>query len=352
MRVLFDIMHPAQAHFFKHLIWLLQREGHAVLITARQKDVTTDLLDAFGMEYVCLSRRRAGLIGMGRELLERYVRLLRVARRFRPDVLVEQAGVSIGPVGAVLGIPRVVLENAEHAWLQQLLGLPFATQIFTDSPYLKDFGRRHKRFRGIWVQSYLAPQYFQPDAQKLRPFGVGPNQSYIVLRTVSWAAAHDIGLHGSSESDVGAVADRLSRFGRVLISSEDPLPESLGAYRNPVPVQYMHDLLAYASLYIGEGGTMAAEAAVLGTPAVFCNPLRTGNLLVLEKQYGLLYNTNSLLEGVGIAEELLRQDGLRQRWQEKRGALLDDSDDIVRFMYRLVMDVGAGGKGRQVRHGQ
>jgi predicted glycosyltransferase len=127
MRVLFDIMHPAQAHVFKHLIWRLQREGHAVLITARQNDVTTDLLDAFGMEYVCLSRRRAGLAAMAWELVARNARLLQVSRGFRPDVMVARVGISIGPVGALLGVPRVVLEDTEHAWLQLALSIPFAT---------------------------------------------------------------------------------------------------------------------------------------------------------------------------------------------------------------------------------
>ncbi len=102
--------------------------------------------------------------------------------------------------------------------------------------------------------------------------GVDPAQPYVVLRTVAWSAAHDVGLYGAGRSALACAVERLSAHGRVLISSEDPLPEDLVAYRNPVSADRMHDLLAYARLYVGEGGTMAAESAVLGTPAVFCNP--------------------------------------------------------------------------------
>ena len=38
MRVLFDLKHPAQVHFFKHAIAAFQESGDEVLITARDKD--------------------------------------------------------------------------------------------------------------------------------------------------------------------------------------------------------------------------------------------------------------------------------------------------------------------------
>ena len=75
MRILVDINHPAHVHLFKNLIWLLQRRGHHVRVTARQKDVTCDLLDALGIKYVCLSRIGSGLVALGKELLTRYARL-------------------------------------------------------------------------------------------------------------------------------------------------------------------------------------------------------------------------------------------------------------------------------------
>jgi len=210
MRVLFDITHPAQVHFFGNVIRLLRKNGHQVVITTREKDVAISLLKALGMEHLCLSREGTGLVGMAGELLQRYARVLAVARAFQPDVMVAEAGVSIGLVGLLLGIPRVVFESAEHARLQQVLGLPFATSIFTDITYRKQCGARHRRFRGVWVYSHLAPQYFKPDPARLRRAGVDPDQPYIVLRTVAWSAAHDIGLRGSSHKELQDVVNRLA----------------------------------------------------------------------------------------------------------------------------------------------
>ncbi len=336
MRVLFDITDPAFVHFFKCLIRLLKERGDEVLVCARDTDITIQLLDAFDIPYVCISRRKKGLLGMFWELLQRDANMLKVARRFRPHVLMAASGVSIGIVGTLLHIPSMVLEEAEHAWVQQVIGLPFVTRIFTGTGYLKQLGAREVCYQGVWVQAYLSPRYFQPNPEPLRRAGVDPDQPYIVLRTLSWSAIHDIGLQGTSEQEVLRIAERLSRFGRVLITSEKPLPAFLEQFRNPVPVEYMHDLLAFASLYIGEGGTMAAEAAVLGTPAIFCNPLRTGYLLALEKQYGLVYNINSLIDGLQIAERLLTQGDAKQLWAKRRRKLLAESEDITEFMFRLI----------------
>ena len=87
MRVLFDLTHPAHVHRFKNVIRLLEARGHQVMVTTRRKDVTTALLDAMGIPYECLSRQQSGLVRMAGELLVRNLRVLVLARRFRPERL-------------------------------------------------------------------------------------------------------------------------------------------------------------------------------------------------------------------------------------------------------------------------
>ena len=347
MRVLFDMTHPAHVHLFKNVIWLLQKRGHRTLVAAREKDVAIDLLKALRIEHVCLSRRNRGPLGMAWELVERDARMISLVRRFRPHVLIGLAGVSVGIVGRLTGIPSLVLEEAEFAWLQRAIALPFVTRVFTGTGYLKDIGSRQAHFRGIWVQAYLDPRYFVPDPDPVRRAGVDPEKPYIVMRTVSYTAAHDIGRRRTSEEELCRVVRGLSRFGRVLISSETPLPESLADYQNPVPAQHIHDLLAHADLCIAQGGTMAAEAAVLGVPVVGCDTYNFGYLQALEKKYGLLRKADSLTEAMRMGEELLRTPGVRQILQARRQKLLEESEDIVEFIFRLIEETaGRAGAGR------
>ncbi|HUP48271.1 MAG TPA: DUF354 domain-containing protein [Thermoanaerobaculia bacterium] len=335
MRVLIDLTHPAQVHFFKHPIRELREAGNEVMVTSRDKDVELQLLDTLAIEHICLSRSRRGLAGLALELLERNARMLSVARRFRPHVMAARMGISVGLPGTMLRVPRVVFEDTEHARLQASLSLPFATRIVTGLGYERDFGARQIRFRGFPVLSYLAPDRFRPDPLILGDHGIDVERPFIVLRTVAWSAAHDIGVERSGPDDLRAAVIRLGGHGRVIISAEGPLPNDLEPLRNPVPVEQVHHLLAHARLFIGESGTMAAEAAVLGTPSVFCNPLRTGYLRSLEG-LGLVVLEDRLSDGIDKAENLLLRDDLLSDWKTKRDAMLSQCEDVVGAMVEAI----------------
>jgi hypothetical protein len=338
MKVLFDIVHPAQVHFFKNVIHSLQQRGDEVCVTARRKDIALELLDALGIEHTCISKKGSNLLGMAVELIVRDIRLVRIARRFKPDVMVARVGVSVGPVGKLLGIPTIVYDDMEHARLQAAIGMTFATYICTGLGYYRDFGDRQVRFRGSPVLAYLGPGYFTPDPEPLAEAGLNPNEPYIFIRTVSWGASHDLGRHGSSEAQLVQAVERLEHFGRVIISSEEDLPDSLSRYNNPVGVEQMHNLLAFARLCMVEGGgTVASESAVLGVPAICYNSdFDLGCLEAFEKEYGLLFQPGSIAKAVEKAQQLLQRADLRQVWQDKRQKMLSESDDVVKFQLEMI----------------
>jgi len=336
MRVLFDIVHPAQVHFFKNAMWWLQDCGDEVLVTARKKDITIELLKALGIEHTCISRKGSNMLAMGFELAGRTIRLMKIARKFKPDVMVARVGHSIGIAGKILGVPTVVYDDMEHARLQAAIGMTFATYICTGLGYYRDFGGRHERFRGSPVLSYLGPGYFTPDPEPLRQAGLNPDEPYIFVRTVSWGASHDLGRKGSGQGQLSRIVKRLSGFGRVVISSEDELQGSLSKYASPVGVEQMHNLLAFAKLCLVEGGTMAAEAAVLGVPVVCLGTYDFGYLRALENQYGLIYRPESLDKALERAEELLGKPDLKEIWQSKREKMLAESDDVVEFQLAMI----------------
>ena len=82
---------------------------------------------------------------------------------------------------------------------------------------------------------------------------------------------------------------RLEKEMRVFISSECSLPPELCDYRANIPPEKLHDLLAFARLYVGEGATTAAECVMLGTPAIYINSLTAGTLQEHEAN-GLLFS--------------------------------------------------------------
>ena len=47
MKIFIDIGHPAHVHYFKNFIQIMKNNGYGFLVTARDKEVTHNLLDSF-----------------------------------------------------------------------------------------------------------------------------------------------------------------------------------------------------------------------------------------------------------------------------------------------------------------
>jgi len=338
MRVLFNIGHPAHVHLFKNLIWNLEKRGHECKITAIDKEVSLHLLNAYGFSYVTVGSARPSLFSKAKEMTKIERQLYNIAKLFKPDILVGGVGnIYIAHIGKLMKIPSVIFDDTEHAKFEHFLMDKFADVICTPSCYKKELGKRQIRYNGYHELAYLHPKYFTPNPAVLDEIGLSKDDTFIILRFVSWAASHDVGQHGI-KGKVKLVRE-LERYGWVLITSEGRLPKELERYRIKVSPEKLHDLLYYASLYVGEGGTTASEAAVLGTPAVFVSTIVPGYLYD-EEEYGLVHVFSDPKtgeeEGMKRALELLKNDNLKNDTQERRIRLLKDKIDVTAFMVWFV----------------
>ena len=87
MKILIDILHPAHVHFFRNFRTDMIELGHEIVVTAREKDVTVDLLEEYGITYQLLSKQGRG-IKLAVELLQRTWRLVKIVRTEKPDMMV------------------------------------------------------------------------------------------------------------------------------------------------------------------------------------------------------------------------------------------------------------------------
>jgi predicted glycosyltransferase len=331
MRVLVDMGHPGHVHFYKHVIRRLRERGHEVLISARDKDVTLALLDHYGFHHRTLSVIGSGRWGLFREFLQREWALLRLIREFDPDVVTAIGGLFIAPVCRLLGKPSVVFTDTEHVKLDRYLTYPLASAICTPECFSRDLDSRQVRYAGYQELAYLHPDYFQPDRTVLNEPGVSEGEPFIILRFVAWTASHDLGQRGFPLALRREAVKTLSRYGRVFITSEAELPGEFEPFRITVPHHRIHDLLAYARLYIGEGATMASEAALLGTPSVYVNTLRLGYLEQMQHKYGLVFCYSDAGQAIDKAVELLTESEVKTNWQAKRAKLLQEKEDVTAF---------------------
>jgi predicted glycosyltransferase len=340
MRILIEITHPADVHLFREAVKELKVLEHTIAIAARDKDMTLGLLRAYGLDHKCLSRQGKGLMGLGFELLVRDWHLWRLAREFNPDLLIARVGTCAAHVGVLIRRPVLILDDTEHASLQQRLGFRFASRVCTSQHYEKNWGRKHVRYRSIGELAYLHPDHFRPDSSVMARLGLSNGEIFSLVRFVSWKAAHDFGNQGTSWDRRMWILERLRQHGRVFVSSEHPLPEEFRQYQLPVELHEFHDVLAHARLCFSEGATVAAEAAILGIPSVYVNSHRIGRLQYLERKYQLARNITDLELAVPAAERLLCDPASPMEWQKRRARLLAEEEDMVKWLVSEIESFG------------
>ncbi|MDG5758522.1 DUF354 domain-containing protein [Natronococcus sp. A-GB1] len=335
MRVIVTIQHPAHVHFFKHAITELEADGNDVYVFARENEVVRDLLESYDIDHEILAGESDSLFSLARVQATYEARLLARARKIKPDVITAIGGPAATHVAKLVGAKSVVFYDTEHATLIKMLAYPFADIICTPECYDGDIGSKKVEYPGYHELAYLHPDRFEPDPAVLEEAGLEPDDTFVVMRLSSWDSSHDMG-QGGFNDPIEAV-ERLEDAGAtVLITSEVPLPDELEANRMTTSPEQIHDLLAYADCFVGEGATTAAEAAILGTPAVYVNSLSLGYMQELEDEYGLVFNFNdedrharSLEKAVSIIEN--RDE---ETWQRRRNRLLADRVDVTDVIVR------------------
>ncbi len=296
MRVLIDICHPAHVHFFRNPIRILEERGHEVLVTSRDKEMTLALLDSLSWRHETLSSAyHGGVVRLFIELIRRNFALAKVAREFQPDVMAAIGGIFIAQVGRFTGVPSVVFYDTENAKLQNLLTYPFASLTVVPRCYEAWLPKRHKKYSGYHELSYLDQKAFVPDREIALANGLSASEDTFVIRVVSWNANHDIGEKGWSKQVLTDVVMWLAKVGKVIISSESPLPPDLKAFAYSGHPESMHHVMAFSRLFVGESATMASESVVLGVPAIYAANTGRGYCNEQEARYGLLRNVNELV---------------------------------------------------------
>jgi hypothetical protein len=340
MRYLFDIGHPAEFHYFKLVIRNLEKKGHQMLVTARDKDVTMALLEKSGLEFICTGRNIPSRLGKMFTLFRNDYHIYKAIKKFKPDLIINFFSPFAAQAGWLTGIPVLGFHDTEIAGISIKLAQPFTDMVVVPECYTRVLPEKKLiRFKGYFELCHLHPGYFTPDPSVLSQLGIRDDEKFILLRFVSHRAIHDTGFRGMSIEMKRKAVKGFLKFGRVFISSEEQLPEDLADYELNIPVEKIHDVLNYASLCYGESATMSSESAMLGVPSVFLDQQGRGYTRDLENKYGLVFNyslskedqESSIAKGI----ELIKNHD-HWHWQKKQEKLLGDNIDVTAFISWLI----------------
>ena len=339
MKYLFYLGHPAHFHLFKNIINNLKKNDHQIFIAIQSKDVLEYLISSEEYNYVNISitKRRKNFLSLIIRTVKKDLKLLKICRAFKPNLLISSAP-EITHVGRILGIESLLVfeDDLKSVPLYAFFGAPFASTLLTPSScVVENWSRKHVYYNGYHELAYLHNAHFKPNDSIYDILNIKRCERFVIMRFVSWFASHDYGQSGFCIDLKEKIVQELSKYARVFISAEDYLPPSLKKFQIEIPPERMHDALAFANLYVGEGATMASECAMLGTPAVYVNSISAGTLEEQEK-YGLIY---IFKDSQGVNEkvtEMIKIINLKEEWQKRRKKMLADKIDVTSFMVWFV----------------
>jgi len=326
-KILFDIGHPAQVHNFKNIYWNLKNKGWEGLFVTKDKEICVELLEKYNLPFMVLGKTRQGLLKKILFLIKDIFRFHKIVKEFKPDIVLNRMSIHSLLICKLFKINQISIADTEKS-----LNLSFLSDtILTATSFKKDFGNKHLRYKGNIELFYLHPNHFNPNITIYELLKIPRGERYAIVRFVSWNAHHDIGQNGFSYSQKIELVKKLSKEIKVFISSEIELPAELEKYKITIPIEKMHDALYFASLYIGEGASMASESAMLGTPAIYVNSLNQAGIFKELEEEGLFYIITDGLEAIFKAMNIINNES-KEIYRQRKENYLKKKIDVTTFM--------------------
>ncbi|MEM2895990.1 MAG: DUF354 domain-containing protein [Candidatus Bathyarchaeia archaeon] len=287
MKIWLDILTPKQVFFMKELEKRLRERGHTVLKTTREYKELNQLMKLKRMDAIVVGKH--GGASHYKKLLmsaERVLALSRMINEWGPDLTIGFASVEAARVSFGLSIPYFCVSDSPHAEAVSRLTIPLSKKLFT--PYVipkkcwTKFGIskaniiRYKALdQIIWIKTHKF------DSSILELLKLDNEKPIIVVRLEEIYAAY-LYKKGSLKNSI-----TIRTIEKLLEKNSDvqivvlPRYEEQYAFLNKrfkdkvvVPKSSIDalSLLKLSSAFIGGGGTMNAEAALLGVPTISCFP--------------------------------------------------------------------------------
>jgi len=340
LRILVDMLTPKQVLFLGELSKRLEESGHKVVRVTRSFRETVQLLRMKKMKAKIIGAHRTTLDGKLRESLIRTARLARLMKDQKIDLVVAYPSVEASRSAFGLSIPYYCISDSPHAEAVSRLSIPLATKLFSPAVIpVEDWTRYGIPPSNIIQYNALDPYVWirdaKPDQKMLKKYGLEPDSKIITLRIEESFAAYLMNQAGDWRTLAIRIAEELLK--RKCEAKIVVLPryrEQYAAFRKlrdkvtlPKAQVYGASLLASTSVFIGGGGTMAAEAAMMGIPSISYFPAGPTRVESFLEQRGLLIR---IQDPESIAEQAmswLEDDAYRAECRMRAERLLREMED-------------------------
>lgn len=270
MKIWFDLTNSPHINFFKEIISDLLGRGHDIIITCRPLANTVDLLELYKIPYQIVGEH------YGKSLIKKILgfpiriwQLYKYLHKKKIDVGVSQSSFHSPLTGLLLGIPTIYTNDNEHAFANKI------SFLFADIILIPEF-LDIKKVVNLFVNKKKVTQY--PGVKegiylwkKYKDFNREPvGQFEIFIRPEPRTAQYYKGGEYFMDDIIKGLKDdyHISILPRDQVQSNHYLNEEFTGiivYSKPLTLEKIAN---DCSLFIGAGGTMTREIALIGIPTI------------------------------------------------------------------------------------
>jgi predicted glycosyltransferase len=315
MKIWIDFINTPQVTFFIPFIEDFRKNNHEILLTCRDSGNTVALLRQHELEFDIIGE------GAGKGILkkvflfpQRLVRLFLFIRKNKPDIAASQSSFYQPVVAKLLGIPCLYTNDNEHA-KGNLFGFLFATRVVLPVALQKEnFVNRWPLKNKVLFYPSVKEAIYLSQRSDLCTLTTG-QKSKIYFRPEPWSAQYYSGpLNFFDETML-----KLSKEFELTVLPRDKNQtehysqekfQSLKVAQKPLSLE---KIVSDCLLFIGAGGSMTREMAVLEIPviSVYQSSLLSVDRYLIEKGLMIINNNITFEE---IKSFLISQSGSVSDW--------------------------------------
>lgn len=345
MKIWFDILTPKEILFFTPMARRLAKT-HAVVCTGRRYRELESLAKMYDIDLRIVGRHgggdRAEKLRASASRVARLQRFVEAEGAGGMDLAISFCSPEAARVSYGLGINHIAFFDSPHIIPQMKLAVPLVQRLIIPSYIPKSAFVRYgigadriMTYRAVDA-AYIISQHASPASGGAAPFsrynkggGKGDDPRKVILFRMAEEQSAYVGSSNNMRQILGALADRLGNARIVVLARyADQIRDLQKEFGDRVTIlTKSYDgraLLENADLFVGSGGTMTAESALLGVPTISTNAVPNWCEQLLVRR-GALHRASNPDAAVRLAKRMLGT--ARDVYATKAGRLVQSMED-------------------------
>jgi hypothetical protein len=332
LKIWFDILTPKQLLFFEPTIRRLQK-NNKLLCTSRNYREVAELAKIRGINLVLVGKHGGSeKTGKLNASLIRINHLLSIVKKFKPELTVSFCSPEASRVSYGLGVKHVAFSDSPHAEAVMRLSVPLVQRLLIPWVIPK------KEFTKYGISKEKISQYRAIDASVIVK-GKSKNdfkynfllkkKKTILIRPEESEAAYVSDNENRITKIICELTKEFSNYNIVILGRYIPQINQLKhEFGNKVIVMNKvvdgKSLLKFVDVFIGSGGTMTAEAALMGIPTISYDAVPNYIEQYLVKN-NLVKREKNPQKIVFLIKKILKSDNKKSRNKAKK--ILNSMED-------------------------